>query len=257
MLSKYFEIKTNSKKFEENFLKLINETKDKKVLLYGAGQGFVELNKKYSLTDNLNIVAIADKKFEKNHVSEFLNKIKAIAPNDILNEEYDYILVTNEYTLPVMDFLRKNLGVPKENIKLVFNEEIKDEASNTNYLYKFKFEKTLPKLIKELKGKTVILYGAGPFLELILKNYDLSGLNILGVSDKRFYFHEENETWQGYKVFSPDELKELKPNYVLVSTKLYINIIESLYYDTLKDTNIKIKPLVKKPLFTLIKEIWS
>ena len=257
MLSKYFEIKTNSKKFNEDLLKLIGELKDKRVLLYGAGKGFVELNKKYLLTDNLNIVAIADKNFRKRLVFSVFNKIKAIAPNDILNEEYDYILVTNECTLPIMDFLRKKLDVPKEKIKIIFNAEIKDEADNTNYLHQFNFEKTLPKIIKELKNKTVILYGASYFLELINKYYDLSGLNIIGVSDKRFYHHEENEQWLGYKVYSVDEIKDANPDYVLVSTKMYINIIEDLYYNTLNDTNIKIKPLVKKPLMTLVREIWS
>ena len=257
MLSKYFDIKTNSKSFEDDLSNLIDELKDKKVLLYGAGQGFVELNKRYSVLENLNIVAIADLKFEKNSRIKFFNKIKAIAPNDIPKEEYDFILITNEFATPIIDFLRKKLDIPRENIKLIFNEEIRDEAPNTNYLQKFNFDKTLPKLVKKLKNKSVILYGASYFLELINKYYDLSGLNILGVSDKRFYHHEENEQWLGYKVYSVDEIKDANPDYVLVSTKMYINIIEDLYYNTLNDTNIKIKPLVKKPLMTLVREIWS
>ena len=136
-------------------------------------------------------------------------------------------------------------------------EKIPDELVNTNYLHKYKFEQTLPKLVKKLKNKKVILYGAGSFLALIIKNFDLSGLNIIGVADKRFLNHEENENWNGFKVYSIEEMKKAKPDYVLVATKFYINIIEDLYYNVLKDTKIKVKPLMKKPLITLLKEIWE
>ena len=50
MLSKYFEIKTKTEEFEKHIECLINEIKDKKVLIYGAGEGFLALNKKYSFS---------------------------------------------------------------------------------------------------------------------------------------------------------------------------------------------------------------
>ena len=124
-----------------------------------------------------------------------------------------------------------------------------------NYL-KYKFEKTLPKLVKKLEGKSVVIYGAGVFLELIKKYFDISGLNIIGISDKRFENHTENEEFLGYKVYAPSEIKDVSPDYVLVATKTYINIIENLYYETLKGTKINIKPLLQKPFMTLVKEIW-
>ena len=95
------------------------------------------------------------------------------------------------------------------------------------------------------------------FFQAIKKHYDISDINIIGISDRRFEGHEPNEECFGYKVYAPSELKDLNPDYVLVATKMYIGIIEDLYYDTLKDTKIKIKPLLKKGLFTLIKEIWG
>ena len=57
MLSEYFKAKTKTKKFDEDLRSLISEIKDKKVILYGAGHGFVALNRKYSFKKNLNVVS--------------------------------------------------------------------------------------------------------------------------------------------------------------------------------------------------------
>ena len=263
MLSKYFYEKTKSKKFDDDLLWSMGEIKDKKVIIYGAGEGFVELNKKYMFKDTLNIVAIADKKFECDCNKDSCNcnkqfkDIRAIAPEQILNEDYDVILISNENPNPILNYLINTLNIENKDIRTMFNEEISDEQANYNYLYKYNFDKTLPKLIKKLNGKTVMLYGAGVFLELIKKYFDISGLNIIGIADKRFENHSENEEFLGYKAYAPNEISNVNPDYVLVATKFYINIIESLYYNTLKGTKIKIKPLMKKPFFTLVKEIWG
>lgn len=255
MLSNYFIQKTKTKKFDDDLLWSMGEIKGKRVILYGAGEGFVELNKRYLFKDVLNIVAIADKKFETNPVKSF-EDIRAITPEQIKNEDFDVLLITNESTKLILNYVFNVLCLENKDIRTVFNEEIRDEQVNLNYLYEFNFDKTLPKLVKKLKNKSVVLYGAGVFLELIKKYFDISGLNIIGISDRRFENHLENEEFMGYKVYSPEELKELNPDYVLVATKNYINIIESLYYETLKGSKIKIKPLMQKPFMTLVKEIW-
>ena len=102
-----------------------------------------------------------------------------------------------------------------------------------------------------------MFYGAGVFLELIKKYFDLTGINVIGVADRRFANHEENEKFLGYKAYSPDEIANVKPDCVLVATKWYVNIIEELCFKTLKGTKIKVLPLVRKPLWILIKEIWE
>lgn len=276
MLSKYFEIKTKSKKFDDDLLWSMGEIKSKKVLLYGAGEAFVELNKRYNFTENLNVVAIADKKFEveececgccccghehkhehKEKKEQYFEGIRAIAPEEILNEDYEVLLITNENPNPILRYVFKDLNIKDKDVRTVFNQEIPDEQPSLLYLYEYKFEKTLPKLVKKLEGKSVVIYGAGVFFEAIKKYFDLSGLNIIGISDRKFEDHEENEEFLGYKVYAPGEIKYLNPDYVLVATKYYINIIEDLYYNTLHGTKIKIKPLMKKPFWTLFKEIWG
>lgn len=250
MLSKYFEIKINNKKFEDDLKWSLGELKDKKVLLYGAGESFLHLNKKYHFNE-LNVVAIADRKFEEETVFE---GFKAISPEEISKQDYDVILITNEKAYPIITYFKHELNICDKEIKTVFNKEFSDEDETVNYAEKFNFKKNLEKLTKKLKGKSIIVYGAGSFFETINYYYDLSGLNIISLSDKKFSSHEEEERFLGYKVCSPSEIEELKPDYVLVATKFYIDVVDELFFNVLKNTKIKILPLVKKSFFTLLKE---
>ncbi len=265
MLSKYFEMKTKTKKFDDDLLWSMGEIKDKKVLLYGAGQGFIKLNETYDFKNNLNIIGIADRKFECVHncececgcecSKEFLG-IRTIAPSQIINEDYDVILITNESYKPILKYLIDELFIRNKDIRTVFNEEIKDEQPNLNYLYKHNFDKTLPKLLKKLKNKRVVFYGAGVYLELIKKYFDISSINVIAISDKKFENSDISE-YLGYKTCAPKQIKALNPDYVIMTTKFYINIFEYLNDDLLKGSKIKIKPLVRKSFWTLVKEIWN
>lgn len=145
----------------------------------------------------------------------------------------------------------------QEDFSNSFIESIKDEKLNFTYLQKQKFEENLNKLIKKLKNKTIVLYGAGIFFEVINKHFDLKKLNIIGITDKKYFIHEDNEVFLGYKIYSIDEIKTLKPDFILVTNKFYVDIINDLTYNKLKNTNIKIKPLVKKTIWTILQEIWK
>ena len=54
------------------------------------------------------------------------------------------------------------------------------------YLKTIKFEKYLDLLVTKLYGKRVLIYGAGLLFETAFKNYNFKGLNIIGISDKKF-----------------------------------------------------------------------
>ena len=154
MLSKYFQLKTKTKKFDDDLLWSMGEIKGKRVILLGAGEDFVELNQRYFFKDVLNIVAIADKKFETEPVETF-EGIRAITPNQIKNEDYDVILITNEDPTPILDFVFNDLCIENKDIRTIFNEEIQEEHENLNYLFQYNFDKTLPRLIKKLKGTKI------------------------------------------------------------------------------------------------------
>ena len=104
MLSGYFKIKTKTKEFRQSLESIIDNYKDKKLLLYGAGAAFLKLNEQFKLAEKLNIVAIADKKFEKKACKNFCG-IKAVKPQEIVLEDFDAIIVTNEYYEPIVEYL--------------------------------------------------------------------------------------------------------------------------------------------------------
>ena len=125
------------------------------------------------------------------------------------------------------------------------------------FLNSVNFDKQLLRLNKKLKNKTVVIYGTGILFQKILKNYDLSNLNIIGVSDRRFTLDKEGEDCLGYKIIPLGCIEKYKPDYVLVATLKFLGILDNFRNNTFKNTKIKVLPLVDKPFITLLKEIFE
>lgn len=110
-------------------------------------------------------------------------------------------------------------------------------AVNINeHLKKYKrinFQKYIDKLAVKYKNKRIIVYGAGDFFNFITKNYDLSKLNIIGISDKKFH-NFQNEFYMNYHAISPCKISEHNPD-----------VIFSGFYDSYITTQVK--NLTKKP----------
>ena len=123
VLSKYFEIKTSTDSFKNHVENIIAELSGKKVLVYGMGEGFKSLDKIYGFSEKLDVVAIADKRYEKEKNIPYKN-IKTIMPQGIRDEKFDYLLVTNEHFSPIVNFLKEEFLMPTEKIKCLFFEEI-------------------------------------------------------------------------------------------------------------------------------------
>ncbi len=132
-----------------------------------------------------------------------------------------------------------------------------DKDFHLEYLEKVNFAKQLEKLNKKLKNKSIVIYGTGIFFEVLKSNYDLSSLNIIAVSDRKFTNHEQDEEFLGYKVCAPEEIASLNPDCVLVATINIVKIMESLENTVLKGTKIKLMPLVRKPFKDIWNEIWD
>lgn len=124
------------------------------------------------------------------------------------------------------------------------------------HLEEVHFDKYFEKLKRKLKNKKIIVYGSGSLFQLIKEKNDLSELNIIGISDKKFVQEQEGEDLLGYKIVPKDKIVEYAPDFVIVATLNYVGIIESFVCNTFKNTKIKVIPLVKRPLLDLLKEIW-
>ena len=125
------------------------------------------------------------------------------------------------------------------------------------YLKSVKFERQLQKLIKKLKNKTVVIYGTGILFQKIVKNFDLSNINIIGVSDRKYTSEDAGKEALGYKIIPLEDIKAANPDYVLVATLKFLSIIDDFQNNMFNGTKIKVLPLVDKPFFTLLKEVFA
>lgn len=123
------------------------------------------------------------------------------------------------------------------------------------YLKDRHFNKTLNRYKKKFGGKKIVVYGTGLLFETITQNYDLSGLDIIAVSDRK-YSVTKPDTYLGFNTVAPDNIKDLKPDIVLVSVLRSVVVIENLRYDILDGTGIKVYPMVDRHLTEILKEIW-
>ena len=120
--------------------------------------------------------------------------------------------------------------------------ELRSKDGWIKYFEKVNEQKYIDNLARKLKGKNVLLYGAGIISEVLFENYDLSKFNIMGISDKRFERTEENE-FRGYKAIRPDKLKEVDFDVILFTPKLYKKIEKSLKQSGIKQ---KTYPLTRQ-----------
>ena len=123
------------------------------------------------------------------------------------------------------------------------------------FLYLNNAQKQIDKLAKKYKNKKIVIYGAGEYFDLIRENYDLSELNIVGISDIKFDTDKSlNKT--NYNALAPDELKTYDFDVLVIALRNYYNIMKILDDKTFNDSknkNVKIIPLIYPTLNYLFK----
>ena len=93
--------------------KLAKKYKNKKIVVYGAGEYFRILKENFDLS-NLNIIAIADKKFEiskENNWTEY----NPLTPEELKDYDYDMIMVALYDDISLCDYLEYQLLVNTKN----------------------------------------------------------------------------------------------------------------------------------------------
>ena len=118
-------------------------------------------------------------------------------------------------------------------------------------LKKYKFDKQIKKFNKIFKDKKIVVYGGDSFFEIIKNNYDLSGLNIIGISDLKYNFNDEGKSDFGYKIILKDKIVQYNPDVVLISTIKTFKNYQLLKRGILKNTKIKVYPMLNKSFFEL------
>lgn len=110
------------------------------------------------------------------------------------------------------------------------------------YLVVHNFNKRLQYLKRKLKNKTVLIYGTGKLFQLILEKYDLSDLNIIGITDRKYLPEDEGKEEFGYKIIPFNKFNLVKADCILFAVQRYLPLLRT-YRNTV--TAKEILPLVK------------
>ncbi|HNW26393.1 MAG TPA: hypothetical protein PLG15_07295 [Candidatus Gastranaerophilaceae bacterium] len=126
------------------------------------------------------------------------------------------------------------------------------------YLEKKNAQKAIDKIAKQFKDKKVVLYGAGFMASDLLRNYDFSRLNIIGIADIKFQDDTEGDFY-GYPKLGPYDLLETEFDLLLITT-YDDEPVRDFFNDDLfegEEINFKVKTLVKMSLWDYIKQIMN
>ena len=129
-------------------------------------------------------------------------------------------------------------------------------ATLYEHLLKCNFEKYLDKLALELENKPVIVYGTGSMFQLIQENYDLSKLNIIGISDSKYSINDDGQEDLGYRIISKENIKNYNVDAILLGVKNYSQFQKNFKNSFSLNDSVQILPLVKKSLLVQIKEFF-
>ncbi len=125
------------------------------------------------------------------------------------------------------------------------------------YLDSINFDKYLKKIKSKYKNKKIIIYGTGVLFQYVKEHYDLSELNIIGVSDLKFSIEQEGQDFDGYKIIPKEKMIDYNPDVVLIATQKYVGIVEDFVLNIFNNTKTKVLPLARISIRELLKEIWS
>ena len=123
-------------------------------------------------------------------------------------------------------------------LSLFFNYKrtfLKTEQDHIDYVCHKNTKKHIKKLLKKLKDKKVLIYGAGRIADKLFEFYDFSSLNIVGVADRRFNETEINEIY-GYKAVKTTELLDKDYDVILFTVLNPEKIIEDMHNNGIKKT---------------------
>lgn len=125
---------------------------------------------------------------------------------------------------------------------------------NLAYFKEVNAQKQIDKLTKKFKDKRIVIYGAGAYFQALNENFDLSGLNIIGISDKKFI--DSKDTNFDYPTLTPEELKTFDYDIILVALYDDTSICDYLEFDLLLNTpneNKRIYSIIEPTIKYIIK----
>jgi len=160
-----------------------------------------------------------DKTEQKINFENYPKAVIDFVEKNLESYVYQYIIqVSNKKTDNLIENNNKFLEVSDKQLQE--KHEILSEISIKNNI-----QKRINEFSQKYKDKKILIYGAGLYFIELNNIVDFSGLNIVGISDKRFKLAEG--FFEGYPVVSPEDIKDI--DVILVSIlNNYEQIVKSL-----------------------------
>jgi len=117
-------------------------------------------------------------------------------------------------------------------------------------LEKKNFQKRIDDLAKKYTGKKILGYGTGVLAEVILNNYDISKLDIIGFADSKYLYDQED--FKNYKTYSPDQIKDANPDLIILFVYNDIDIKE-FFKDNYPEIKIPLVPVISRSFLEKIR----
>lgn len=112
-------------------------------------------------------------------------------------------------------------------------------------------QKHLNYLAQKYRGKKFLLYGSGLLADYIFSNYDLSNLNIIGISDNKY--KEKKEDFNNLKTYSPEEIHELDFDVLIIFINDFLKIKYFLKQNQSLRKNINFEHVLPHSFYEKIK----
>ena len=178
---------------------------------------------------------------DNNYIEQMINLSKFRAFTSCYNQPGKYVEAYCE------DDVNDILQIPD-----IINELTDKNYSNEQMAQLF-MEENIQEKIDEFahkhEGQKIILFGAGDYTRYVFKNYDISKLNIIAISDKRFEQDRQHEFYN-LNCITPKALKDAEFDIIAVSEREFIpsyNFLTNMFEGG-KNSAKDIFPLLKKEL---------
>lgn len=222
---KIFRYEFNTPIKEANYYEDITDYVESKTSLITCYRGntanyaneILNLNKFRTYTSTLKDVATHVEAYFAENIDVYLNK------PDIINEQTE------------LDYKNDELE------KYFRNIDIQGKIDNLSDMY---------------SSKRVIIFGAGDYTRYIFKNYNLSKLDIVAISDKRFD-EERIHEFYNLKCIKPSEIKDTDADVILISEEGFVEAYDYLTNVVLKGQDTEIAPLIQTDLKSVFNESFA
>jgi len=225
----------------KNLLEKQGYKSDLKILRYELWNPIKEANFYEDITD------VVEKK------KDLILSYKSTDVNNILNLNKfrtftSYLCGSAEY---VEAYLDDDLNAYMQSPDIINAETDKDFSDEdlVSYFLDKNVQEKIDELGEELLQKRVVIYGADNYTRYLYKNYDLSKLNVIAISDKRF---EQNRIHEFYDLvcIEPSKLKDIDCDIILISDKNFVSSYNTLIriLNGTKNQLTDIRPVIKTEL---------